>query len=133
MKCPACGASELVQNTRDLSYTYKGKSIVIPSVAGEFCPACGESVLTVPESERVSVAMLDFNKHVNGNLADPFFIMRVRKKLKLDQKEAAKLFGGGDNAFSRYENGKTKPPLALLKLLALLEKHPELLNEVRAA
>jgi HTH-type transcriptional regulator/antitoxin MqsA len=53
--------------------------------------------------------------------------------LKLDQKEAAKLFGGGDNAFSRYENGKTKPPLALLKLLALLEKHPELLNEVRAA
>ena len=118
MKCPACGASELVQNTRDLPYTYKGKSV---------------GILTVPESERVSVAMLDFNKQVNGNLADPFFIMRVRKKLKLDQKEAAKLFGGGDNAFSRYENGKTKPPLALLKLLALLEKHPELLNEVRAA
>ena len=53
MKCPACGASELVQNTRDLPYTYKGKSIVIPSVTGEFCPACGESILTVPESERV--------------------------------------------------------------------------------
>jgi len=25
--------------------------------------------------------------------------------------------GGGVNAFSRYENGKTKPPLALVKLL----------------
>ena len=132
MKCPACGASELVQSTRDLPYTYKGKTIVIPSVTGEFCSTCGESVLAISESERVSAAMLDFNKSVNGDLADPFFIMRVRKKLKLDQKEAAKLFGGGDNAFSRYENGKTKPPLALLKLLALLEKHPELLNEVRA-
>ncbi len=27
------------------------------------------------------------------------------------------IFGGGVNAFSRYENGKTKPPLALVKLL----------------
>lgn len=131
MKCPVCGASELIKDTRDLPYTYKGKSMLITQVTGEFCSACGESVLTLEESERVSAAMLDFNKQVNSSLADPFFIMRVRKKLKLDQKEAAKLFGGGDNAFSRYETGKTKPPLALLKLLALLEKHPELLNEVR--
>jgi HTH-type transcriptional regulator/antitoxin MqsA len=107
MKCPVCGAAELLQDTRDLPYVYKGKSTVIPCVTGEFCSECGESVLTIAQSERVSVAMLDFNKQVNGDLADPFFIMRVRKKLKLDQKEAAKLFGGGDNAFSRYENGKT--------------------------
>ncbi len=37
------------------------------------------------------------------------------------------------NAFSRYENGKTKPPLVLVKLLRVLEKHPDLLDEVRAA
>jgi len=41
-------------------------------------------------------------------------------------------FGGGTNAFSRYENGKTKPPLALVKLLMVLDRHPSLLNEVRA-
>lgn len=41
------------------------------------------------------------------------FITKVRKKLDLDQREAAEIFGGGINAFSRYENGKTKPPLAL--------------------
>jgi len=46
---------------------------------------------------------------------------------------AAEIFGGGVNAFSRYENGKTKPPLALIKLLKLLDRHPELLSEVRAA
>ncbi|MES2663686.1 MAG: type II toxin-antitoxin system MqsA family antitoxin, partial [Pseudomonadota bacterium] len=40
-------------------------------------------------------------------------------------------FGGGVNAFSRYENGKTKPPLALVKLFQVLDRHPELLNEVR--
>ncbi|MGB4336010.1 MAG: type II toxin-antitoxin system MqsA family antitoxin [Chromatiaceae bacterium] len=47
----------------------------------------------------------------------PSFIAGVRKKLHLGQREAAELFGGGVNAFSRYENGKTKPPLALVRLL----------------
>ena len=66
-----------------------------------------------------------------GVIVDPGFITTVRKKLDLDQREAAEIFGGGVNAFSRYENGKTKPPLALVKLLKLLDHHPELLNEVR--
>ena len=55
----------------------------------------------------------------------------MRKKLALDQREAAEIFGGGVNAFSRYENGKTRPSLALVKLLKVLDRHPELLEEVR--
>jgi HTH-type transcriptional regulator/antitoxin MqsA len=77
--------------------------------------------------------MLEFNKQVNASIVDPAFIAGVRKKLALDQREAAALFGGGVNAFSRYENGKTKPPLALVQLLKLLDKHPDLLGEVKAA
>jgi HTH-type transcriptional regulator / antitoxin MqsA len=69
---------------------------------------------------------------VNASIVDPGFIASVRRKLALDQREAAEIFGGGVNAFSRYETGKTKPPLALVKLLKLLERHPELLTEVRA-
>jgi HTH-type transcriptional regulator/antitoxin MqsA len=57
----------------------------------------------------------------------------VRKKLRLDQQQAAEIFGGGVNAFSRYENGRTRPPLALVKLLKVLDRHPDLLDEVRAA
>lgn len=40
---------------------------------------------------------------------------------------------GGVNAFSRYENGKTNPPLALIKLLKVLDRHPDLLEEVKVA
>lgn len=61
------------------------------------------------------------------------FIVNVHKKLHLGQREAAEIFGGGINAFSRFENCKTKPPLALVKLLKVLDRHPELLNEVRTA
>ncbi len=133
MKCPFCAAADLVQNTRDLPYQYKGASTIIQAVNGAFCPSCGEAVLDPIESARVSAAMLDFNKQVNAAIVDPGFIASVRKKLELDQRQAAEIFGGGVNAFSRYENGKTKPPVALIKLLNVLDRHPELLEEVRAS
>lgn len=131
MKCPVCGAAELIHDTRDLPYTYKGESTVIASVTGSFCPTCAESVLDVSESDRVMSEMQAFMKQVNAAIVDPCFITNVRKKLALDQRQAAEIFGGGVNAFSRYENGKTKPSLALVKLLKLLDRHPDLLDEIR--
>ncbi len=133
MKCQICARAELVHDTRDMPYTYKGETTVIPAVTGDFCPACGEVVLTMAESNRVSALMLEFNKQVNASIVNPEFIANVRKKLNLDQREAAEIFGGGINAFSRYENGKTKPPLALVKLLRILDHHPDLLAEIRTA
>jgi HTH-type transcriptional regulator / antitoxin MqsA len=133
MKCPVCGAAELIHDTRDMAYTYKGESTTIPALTGDYCPACAEVVLEMEEAERFGQQIREFNKQVNAAIVDPQFIVGVRKKLKLDQREAAELFGGGVNAFSRYENGKTKPPLALVKLLKVLDRHPDLLNEVRAA
>lgn len=132
MKCPVCAAVDLVHDTRDLPYVYKGETTVIPAVSGDFCPACGDVVLDKHMSACVSSAMLAFNKQVNASIIDPAYIAAVRKKLALDQREAAEIFGGGINAFSRYENGKTKPPLALVKLLRVLERHPDLLAEVKA-
>jgi HTH-type transcriptional regulator/antitoxin MqsA len=133
MKCPVCGAAELIHDTRDLPYTYKGETTLIAAVAGDFCPACAESILDAAESSRVMHEMRAFSRQVNAAIVDPGFIAKVRKKLNLDQREAAEIFGGGINAFSRYENGKTKPPLALVKLLKLLDRHPDLLNEIRTA
>ncbi len=133
MKCPVCGAAELVHDTRDMPYTYKGETTVIAEVTGDYCPACAESILDAAESQRVMLEMRTFSKQVNAAIVDPMFITSVRKKLDLDQREAAEIFGGGVNAFSRYETGKTKPPLALVKLFKLLDLHPDLLSEVRAA
>ncbi len=133
MKCPSCGAAKLVRATRNLPYTYKGETTKIPGVTGDFCPACGEVVLGRAASERTGTLMLEFNRQVNATRVDPGFIVRVRKKLALDQREAGEIFGGGANAFSRYENGRTRPPLALVKLLKVLDRHPDLLAEIRTA
>lgn len=132
MKCPVCGAANLIRDTRDIAYTYKGVSTMLPAVTADFCTACDESITDASQTKRVMDLMLAFNKQVNAASVDPSYITTVRKKLDLDQREAAEIFGGGVNAFSRYENGKTKPPLALVKLLKMLDRHPDLLAEVRA-
>lgn len=133
MKCPCCGAAELVRDTRDLPYTYKGERTLLPAVTGDYCPACGEILFDREQGDRYGELIRLFQRQVNAARIDPTDIARVRKKLALDQRQAAEIFGGGVNAFSRYENGKTRPPLALIKLLRLLDHHPELLDEVRAA
>lgn len=133
MKCPVCGAAELIHDTRNLPYTYKGETTVVEAVTGDFCPACAESILDAGETNRVMREMSAFSRQVNAAIVDPAFIVTVRKKLNLDQRQAAEIFGGGINAFSRYENGKTKPPVALIKLLKLLDRHPNLIDEIRTA
>ncbi len=132
MKCPQCGMADLVHEVRDLPYVYKGETTTFRQVAGDYCPACGEGVFDAETSRALSLDMKAFSKRVNAGIVDPAFISTVRKKLDLDQREAAEIFGGGANAFSRYENGKTKPPLALIKLFKVLDRHPDLLEEVRA-
>jgi HTH-type transcriptional regulator/antitoxin MqsA len=75
MKCPVCGAAELIHDTRDMLYTYKGETTVIPAVTADFCPACNESIADWAETERVMHQMLAFNKQVNAAIVDPDLIV----------------------------------------------------------
>jgi HTH-type transcriptional regulator/antitoxin MqsA len=74
---------------------------------------------------------LSFCVNVDQEISDD--VRDIRKKLGLKHAEAGKLFGGGVSAFSEYERGKTQPHKSTVLLLKLLDKHPELLDEVRAA
>ena len=131
MKCVSCGKGPMVHETRDISYTYKAQTTSIPDVSGDYCSVCGESLHTEDEAEYLSSQMMAFAKEINGASVKPEFITDTRKLLKLDQRQAAEIFGGGHNAFSRYENGKTQPPLALVQLFKLLANHPELITELK--
>ena len=132
MKCPTCEIGNLVESVRDVPYIYKGKKTVLKAVKGRFCDnrKCREVVMDKDESARTSKEMLEFNKRVNAELTPIDLLTEVRQQFKLTQQQAAKVFGGGPNAFSRYESGKTKPPVALVKLFKVLKKHPELFEEV---
>lgn len=59
-------ALELIHDTRDIPYTYKGETIGIAAVTGDFCSDCAESVLDASESSRVMLEMRAFSKQVNA-------------------------------------------------------------------
>ena len=83
MKCPCCGAAELVPDTRDMPYTYKGESTTVPSVTGDFCPACGEVVLTREQGDRYSEFIGSFQRQVNAAFVDPAYIRKSAGNLSL--------------------------------------------------
>lgn len=68
MNCPSCGADELIRDTRDMPYTYKGQTTTIPAVTGNFCPACGEVTLNREQGDRYSELMGQFQHQVNSCL-----------------------------------------------------------------
>jgi HTH-type transcriptional regulator/antitoxin MqsA len=52
-------------------------------------------------------------------------VRKIRNQLNLTQEEAAKLCGGGTNAFYRFETGISLTRRPISNLLRLLKKHPE--------
>ena len=93
-----------------------------------FCDHCDDGMSYHDEQEEV--AWVSFRDAVDAEEAAE--LARIRKKLKLTQREAAKIAGGGHNAFSRYERGEVKPGQAVLNLFRLLDHHPDLLKEIRS-
>src|SRR6218665_1612855 len=88
MKCPCCGAAALIHDTRDMRYTYKGESTTVPTVTGDFCPACGEVVLDREHGDRYSEWVGSFQRQLNPAYFDPGYIAKVRRNLDLAQRQA---------------------------------------------
>lgn len=130
--CLQCDDGTLLKHgKRDLSFIYRERTLTVPQVSGWHCPVCSECEFDDGEGKRYSDAVDAFAAVVDREFANS--LRATRKKLGLRQAEAGKLFGGGVSAFSEYERGKTQPHKSTVLLLKLLDKHPELLDEVRAA
>lgn len=129
MKCPECGAAKMEVKTLDETLSFGGQSLTLHRMKGAFCKTCGEGVWDEESYRRYTEAQTALIRAVKGDVSAE--IRRIRKKLKLTQAELADAFGVGKVAFSRYERGETRPPAPVVKLLRLIERHPELLSEMQ--
>ena len=118
----------MVRGKKDAVTEYRGQRATVRAVDGWHCPACGEIEFSGKEGERYADALDKLRLKVDVEEAAE--LARIRKKLKLSQRRAAVIAGGGVNAFSRYENGKARPVAAVVNLFRLLDKHPELIDEL---
>ena len=127
--CPICGENSLDRAIKRVSYEYKLHTFYIDQ-PGEWCSSCGEGILYPDDHKAVQVEIQEQKSLIDG-LLTPSAIQKIRESLKLTQKQAGQLFGGGINAFNRYETGVNPVPRPLSLLLILLEKHPKQLAELK--
>ena len=126
--CPVCFEGTLHQRSKQAQFHYRGHTLDYEQ-EGAWCDACEEGILSGKEAEASEPILDEFMARVEKEEARE--LARIRKKLGLSQKEAAKIAGGGHNAFSRYERGEAKPVAAVMNLFRLLDLHPHLLEELK--
>jgi HTH-type transcriptional regulator / antitoxin MqsA len=129
--CGNCGASVAVPFKGEaFRVSHKGLSATVTGLSGWRCSSCGEIEFDKGSAKRYAHA--GDKLVMRARAAEQAEIRRIRTKLGLSQAMAAKLTGGGHNAFSRYERGEAAPLPAVVNLFRLLDRHPELLKELTA-
>ena len=107
---------------------YKGHTITVEQ-PGWYGEDEDDGIISSADAQVADQAYFALKIKVDG-LLDPAQILRIRKKLKLTQKRAGEIIGGGANAFQKYEAGDVVASRAMSHLLRLLDRHPELLAEI---
>lgn len=123
--CPLCASGTLRDGVKTIVQEYKGHRFS-SETRGAFCDHCAEGLVEFDAAEEA--AWLAFRDRVDATEAAE--LARIRKKLKLTRMQAARL-AGGKNAFSRYERGQARPVAAVVNLFRLLDRHPELLDDLK--
>ncbi|TKT57440.1 type II toxin-antitoxin system MqsA family antitoxin [Agrobacterium sp. LC34] len=119
----------LRRDVRPFVVTYKGKSRTV-DLPGYY-PENGEDGVHVGDDMEVTDAALRALKEEVEGIPSPSTIRRVRQKLNLSQREAGGILKVGENAFDKYERGLVEPSGPTSQLLRLLDRHPELVEELR--
>jgi putative zinc finger/helix-turn-helix protein, ygiT family len=119
----SCGsdATEIRTETRKMEIL--GEKHEIPKEYYH-CVSCGEEWVTPEQSKATTDKITAIKRRAQGFLA-PQDIKALRERHGLTQKQAAIIFGGGDNAFSKYERGEIYPSAAMDKLMCLFNTIPE--------
>jgi len=108
--------------------SHRGMTSRVAGLPGWRCSTCGAVEFDAESARRYAAAGDELVLRERARQSRD--IRRIRRKLGLSQVAAARLTGGGHNAFSRYERGEAMPMPAVINLFRLLDKHPELLKDL---
>ena len=126
-QCPVCMEGHLERSAKQIKLEHLGYSSTVDSTA-LWCDTCDEGIYEGKEAVKADEQLGEFYEQIRDEIARD--IKRIRLKLNLKQEEAGRIFGGGKNAFSRYETMQAEPPRSTVLLLGLLDKNPDLLKQL---
>lgn len=118
--CPLCGEGHVTARVQYEEQTYKGHTELIALHLNE-CDHCSSEFSGAAETRLNKRALMAFRKRVDGLLTGAE-IVAFRDQYNLTQAQAARLFGGGPVAFSKYENDDVVQSEAMDTLLRLVRR-----------
>lgn len=129
--CPICGQGELETKFYGREMQHKGVNLIVENLQFDCCHECGAE-LTSPEqmnhnSQIIRTAFINERERVKReqNLLTGVEIRQIRERLKITQKQAANIFGGGPNAFAKYEAEDVVQSVGMDKLIRLASDVPQ--------
>ncbi|MDD2758727.1 MAG: type II toxin-antitoxin system MqsA family antitoxin [Methylomonas sp.] len=122
-QCPICATGELGFFSAMDEIQYKGQALSV-KVEYAVCQHCGDEMILPEQIKRNDCRTRDAWRKADGLLTGEE-IVSLRTQLGITQQEAAEMFGGGANAFSKYERGEVIQSQAMDNLMRLaMEKQP---------
>lgn len=126
--CPNCGKYSVQEETRSDTIDFKGLVLDVEELKFSVCDECKHQFETDEQFKKNQAAIRaaytverDRIRKRDGMLTGEE-IARIRDSLHLSQRDAAVLFGGGHNAFNKYESGEVLQSGAMDRLLRMTDK-----------
>jgi len=126
--CKLCKSEDVSGYVEAEEISYKGSTLQI-SIAYSLCNNCDREFISKPQILQNEAALRAAKKDYDGLLSSEE-IIRARRTLSLTQEQAARVFGGGRNAFSKYERGEVSQSVAMDKLIRICLNHREVFHEL---
>ncbi len=123
--CPKCRSSDIAERSYSDTVDFRAMELDVEGLSDTKCNQCGFSWTSSAQDESnkavIKEAYATERDHlrVMHGLLSGFEISKIRDSLGLNQREAAALFGGGYNAFNKYESGEVLQSFAMDRLLRL--------------
>ena len=128
MECKYCQSTEVERHSDVESIHYKEHTLSV-SMAYSICHGCDREFVSKPQILQNDAHARDARKKHDG-LMTSTEVRAARIKLSLTQEQAAMVFGGGKNAFSKYERAEVSQSTAMDTLIRLCLKHPHIYREL---
>jgi HTH-type transcriptional regulator/antitoxin MqsA len=128
--CPVCERGTLSTEKYTEQIQHNGKSFPVEDLERCRCDTCGADPVLTDQIRRNQVRICDAKRQADGYFTG-HEIRCLRERLGLSQPDAALLFGGGPNAFSKYERGEVVQSLPMDRLLRCAAAFPMLVDYLR--
>lgn len=123
--CPKCSGSDIASRSYSDTVDFRNLEFDVEGLLDSKCQNCGHVWTTHEQNLKNQTLIREIyagerdRLRAKQGLLSGQEIAQLREQLGLNQREAAALFGGGYNAFNKYESGEVLQSFAMDRLLRL--------------